>query len=421
MYGYIGWQKGYRPNDPKIVGSVLTSESELYFNRLSNSLELENLQSIAPDWKNFGYPDYVGVTSYSIGDKVIYNNDAYESLTDLNTGNDPETDQTNWKHLFSSWLEEKTKTSLYKLAQSVVSLKQLNKQTKSILDQVRLFDSSGNNNDLIDKFGRIVGFSFKLLSFEGLAMLLQKVGVQFSSIQTDFNMYLYHTSQPDAPIATLTINSNTPNRFEWYDFQQRMPFLDDYNAGGEYKLVYYEDDLTGQAIKYKLDNTGQNMPCGTCNNGRNKSQYYYNSYSEYMTAEAFYVDAVNIPANPLELWDTEDESVVNNQNWGINIQIDIRCDVTDIITRSKDVFTNATLLQLKMDMAHETINNTRENPNERKKVQDAFLALEGGERDLKSLTTSLNEEIEKMDFNLSRLKSPCFPCEKKGGINITYI
>lgn len=420
MFGYIGWQKGYRPNDPNIKGNVLTSTSGLTFNSESNTLELEVLQSIAPQFKLFGQPIYNVATSYSIGDGVILNNDAYTSLTNLNVGTDPATDDVNWSHDFSEWLDQKTNSSLRKLGNNLVARKQLNKQTKSIIDQVYLFDSAGSKKDLIAKSGRIVGFAFDLIPREGLVMLLQKVGVQLSATEAGLTLYLFHTSQIDAPIATITVQGNTAFRFQWYDSGARMPFLADYNVGGSYKLVYYEDDLTGSAVNYKLDSDGLNLPCSTCSGG-NRSQYFYNRYSPWMSFQAFYVDAVNIPGTPLEMWDTTDEQQVDNTNFGLNVQIGIRCDVTDLITQNKDVFNNAIILQMQMDMAKEAINNTNENSNERKVTQDAFLALEGGERDLKSLSKQLDEEMDKMDFNLSRLGTPCFPCEKKGGINIGYI
>lgn len=418
LYGLIGWEKGYRDTDPKINGTVLESSTGQYYNRNSNLLELENLQAIGPEFKELGYADYSAATSYSIGDNVMYNGDAYTSLTDSNLNNDPDTDLVNWQHRFSKWLEDKTKASIFNLSQNLTSLKQLNVQTKSLIDTVRLFDSRGSNNSLISKSGRIVGFSLKVKNFEGLMMLLQKVGVQFTQTET-INLYLYHTSQMDAPIATLAVSGNTANRFQWYDFKQRMPFLEDYNSGGEYKLVYYEDDLTGQAIKYNLDNTGGNLPCGTCGGG-NLSRKYYNVYSKWLTAQAFYVDAANIPGGNA-MWDTEDEVNVNLQNWGLNVQLDARCDITNTVINNKDILINALILQVELDMAKETIRSTRTSPGKDSVVSNSFLALEGGERGLKSLTHQLDEEMKKMDFNISRLKSPCFPCEQKGGVQIGYL
>ena len=418
MYGYIGWQKGSRPTDPKINGTVLDSTSLLYFNSMSNNLELENIQAIAPEYKNVYKTAYDVATSYSIGDIIVYEDDIYTSLTNSNLGNTPSTDLTNWQHNFSKWLEDKTKNSLVKVANKIVSLKQLNTQTKSLLNTVHLFDSKGSSNEIEPKQGRIVGFSFEVKNKEGLMMLLQKVGVQFTAVE-NLNIYLYHTSQ-DQPIGTLAVSGNTANRFQWYDFQERMTYEGDYNFAGEYKLVYYEDDLTGNAIKYSLDTTGSNLPCGTCSGG-NKSRQYYNNYSPYMTAQPFYVDAANIPVTPLEMWNTDDENNVNLQNWGLNVKIDIKCDITDTITRNKDIFTDFIIMQMEADIAHEAINSTRTSTNKDKVVQNSFLQLEGGERDLKSLTKKIEDEVKKMDFNISSVtNSPCFPCEKKGGVNVIY-
>lgn len=426
LFGWLGWQQGYRPKDPLLIGDILTSDSGRFFNSMTNTLELETLKAIGPEFDLFGYPDYLAGTAYVIGDNVTLNDNTYKSLTNANIGNDPETDEVNWESNFTKWLKDKTKNSIYTLAQNIASIKQLTKNTKAILDQVHLFDSSGNTSNQIVKSGRIVGFTFKLqfpadmmTGKDALVMMLQKVGVQFASVQTDFKIYLFHTSQGDQPIGTLTISGNSVNRFQWYTFQQSMPFLEDYNAGGEFKLVYYEDDLVGNAIEYKLDNTGLNG-CSTCNNGMNKSSIWYEDYSKWMTFQAFFINAADIPVTPLQLWNTEDEMLVNNQNFGLNIQIDIRCDITDIILRNKDVFTNAILLQMRKDMAQEIISNTRTNDNENDATRSAFLALEGGERDLKSLSKDLEDEIIKMNFNLSDLGSPCFTCSDEGGIVLTY-
>lgn len=421
FYGRVGWQEGYRPTDPLINGDILTSSLGRYFNSMSNLLELENLQAIAPDFKNFGYATYVSSTAYAIGQKVMYEGDAYSSKTAGNTGNTPSTDTTNWKHLFSDWLEQKTKNSLFNLAQNIVSLKQLNYKTKSLLDVVYLFDSTKASKTTITKSGRIVGFTFKCKNFEGLMMMLQRVGVQFTQTET-LNLYLYHTSQIDAPIATLSVSVNTPLRFQWYDFQERMTFLEDYNAQGEYKLVYYEDDLTGEAIEYALDNTGGNLsPCSSCN-GNNQSYNYYKAYTKWLNFQAFYVDAVNIPVTALEMWDTDDEVNVNRQNWGLNVQLDARCDITNIVTNNRDIFTNAIVLQLELDMAKEMVRDTRTSTNNSSVQKSAALELEGGIRDLKSLTSRLNEEIKIMDFNISDLHGPCAPCNnKRNGVTYGYL
>lgn len=140
-----------------------------------------------------------------------------------------------------------------------------------------------------------------------------------------------------------------------------------------------------------------------------------------MTAQPFYVDAANIPVTPLEMWNTDDENNVNLQNWGLNVKIDIKCDITDTITRNKDIFTDFIIMQMEADIAHEAINSTRTSTNKDKVVQNSFLQLEGGERDLKSLTKKIEDEVKKMDFNISSVtNSPCFPCEKKGGVNVIY-
>ena len=54
----IGWRQSYDTNDIVLSESLTQSESGLYYQDAHPLLTLQNLVSVAPDFKNISYPVY---------------------------------------------------------------------------------------------------------------------------------------------------------------------------------------------------------------------------------------------------------------------------------------------------------------------------------------------------------------------------
>ena len=67
----IGWRQSYDVSDgTRLSENITTTESGLYYQDMHPLLTLQNLQSIAPDFKNTTYVDYDPEISYRKNDIV---------------------------------------------------------------------------------------------------------------------------------------------------------------------------------------------------------------------------------------------------------------------------------------------------------------------------------------------------------------
>ena len=82
----IGWQQNYDTTDLKISEALTESESGLYFQQIHPLLTLQNMASIAPDFKNIEFPEYED-KEYSNGNIVSYNGKFFKLIQDSNVGN----------------------------------------------------------------------------------------------------------------------------------------------------------------------------------------------------------------------------------------------------------------------------------------------------------------------------------------------
>ena len=76
----IGWEQNYDTSDLKISDALTVSESGLYFQQAHPLLTLENLASIAPDFKNINFNIFSKDKYYKKGEITKYNDILYKAL-----------------------------------------------------------------------------------------------------------------------------------------------------------------------------------------------------------------------------------------------------------------------------------------------------------------------------------------------------
>lgn len=406
---YIAWRDSINPCDKPLSTDVSTSDSGQYFNDYHPLLTYENIKSIAVNPSRYNFQSWDVAATYNTGDIVIYNTGKYDcyfrSLIDGNTGLEPDSNPNQWVEVdyISDWYKQKTNNSLSVLFNNVANVKKLNHKTKTVLDNFKLFNTEGRIKDTIVKSGRFVGYSVRLDQKENLSLFIKQLGVQFTELQTNLTIYVYHSSQNE-PVTTFDLNTTKLKGFEWFSPEIRMDYVNDDIDTGRYYIGYYEDDIVGQAINKRLN---FNSPCFGCQGWKYED---YKNLSQFVDIYPISVSSQDIEVGRT-MFDVNDVRYTNNTNFGINLSLNIRCDWSDFLCQNRDMFINAYRTQVAYDIMNEMLYSTRDN-DLRQKIN---AAIQGNDA-VNGFSQMLQTEIDAINFDMSDLGSPCMPCEKRKGM-----
>ena len=119
LFNVLSWKNTLDTCEKQLDTTVFNpvSDTGMFYNLNSELLTLPNLQAIAPNSDLFIYEDYTASTTYNTGDIIRFDKLLYKSKTDSNTGNQPDTNPTEWQLLypFSEWLYDFTNTTILSL------------------------------------------------------------------------------------------------------------------------------------------------------------------------------------------------------------------------------------------------------------------------------------------------------------------
>lgn len=408
-----GFRQTDNPNFPTLSQDLLYDGSNILIQHAL--LNIENIDLAARNYSQFNYPAYVALTEYEEGDRVKYLNINYESLVDTNTGNQPDTSPLFWKpvNLLSLYLEDVFRNAAEDTVNEVFVEKKINGQTKSLLKSLRFYEGVGVMSDTVLNEGDLVGVQVQLLYNNNILAIVEQIGLQLTQPQSDFKLYLYHDSQIE-PLATVTINHTKTVSFQWHDLKWKLNYLNSgYDAGGTFFIMYDQNDLVGQAVKKQIN--FHLAPCGYC--GAYNMQTFQ-LYSKYVFIQSVRVKAVDRNAdNPINLWDIRKTQLVVDNNFGMNFQFTVRCDITDFIIQQKDVFQYAFRDMVTKKILEGIANSTRQNGGQEKASTMARNELMGTFAGGMGFSQKLTNQLKAVDFELSALDDSCLPCNKKGGLS----
>ena len=207
----IGWEQNHDTSEIKLSESLTKSESGLYYQQAHPLLTLKNLDSIAPDFKNYAYLDYDSAKTFQKGNVVKVGETLYKALQKV-TGISPEDDTLGyWEETnpFSEWLESKTRASIQKAITRFLSEKMLNGNYKPLCESKVLFDLAGRISDRVQNRKRLVGFEIVPARTKGVTVKLNRIGLQFTK-KGDYTLYLMHSDSSE-PIQTITVTKQKDN------------------------------------------------------------------------------------------------------------------------------------------------------------------------------------------------------------------
>ena len=419
-----GWEQSYDP--AKAIDDNLTqTESGLYFQGAHPLLTLDNMEAIMPDDWGIQYPVWDALTQWKQNKVVQYGNDTngnklfWKAKAD-NVGEEPTEDSLFWSkyNILSDFLERMTRNGIATAIQTFTQIKQLDKETRNLLERRTFFDGAGRIRATLQNNHKLVGFEIVPVRAMGVTAKIEKIGLQMTGGTGVVRMYLFHSSQID-PIKTLDLNFTVTNGgFQWFPLTDcYLPYIsDENNAGGSWFLCYNQDELPAGMEAINVSKDWSREPCGTCNMG---SVEVWRELTKYLQVTPFMYNAPETFAEYPELWDIAYTMYTRTQNYGLNCEITIGCDLTDFIISQRQIFQTVIQRQVAA-IALRTLAmnpNVRVNRNQSNATRmDILYELDGNTSGVRpgGLGYDLKKSYEALQIDTQGLDRICLACNNRG-------
>lgn len=415
----IGWKQNYNTSDLKISDALTVSESGLYFQQIHPLLTLQNLSSIAPDFRGITYPEYEPSEKYKRGSIVDYNGITYKALQNC-TEKQPDKETDFWvkTDAFSEWLEDKTKTSIQKAIIRYCNEKTAEGTNKPLCENRILFDGAGRLVDTVKNKKNLVGFEIIPVRAKGVTTKINKICLQFTKAG-EYTLYLMHSSAYK-PIKTINLTKIRDNSSEWFIVDDLyLPYQSEYNdAGGSWYLCYFQSELPDGSQAIRKNKDWSKEPCGSCSR---KELLTWTAWSKYIEIHPFFVneELIDVEDNNVRLWDIENNQYTYDNNYGLNLEITVSCDITDFIIEQRMMFQDIIAKQVAVDMLREFAYNSNVRTN-RHSINasrlDILYEIDGDSSSMKKsgLSYQLDMAFKAIKLNTSGIDRICLPCKNNG-------
>ena len=420
-----GWEQSYNPKEA-IDSDLTRSESGLMFQGAHPLLTLDTMRAIMPDDWGYQYPEWNSRETYSAGTIVQYdlngNDDElyWESIRDNNTNEIPGESVLFWKpyNILSDFLERVTRNGIATAIQTFTQIKQLDKETRNLLERRTFFDGAGRIRATLQNTHKLVGFEIVPVRALGVTAKIEKIGLQMTGGTGIVKMYLFHSSQKD-PIKTYDLDFQVKNGgFQWFTLEDCfLPYISkDNNSGGSWFLCYNQDELPQGMEAINVSKDWSREPCGTCNIG---SVEVWRELTKYLQVTPFMYNAPETFAEYPELWDIAYTMYTNTQNYGLNCEITVGCDLTDFIISQRQIFQDV----IQKQVAVIALRALAMNPNVRvNRYQsnatrtDILYELDGNTSGVRpgGLGYQLKKAYEALKLDTQGLDRVCLSCNNRG-------
>lgn len=420
-----GWEQSYNPKEA-IDSDLTRSESGLMFQGAHPLLTLDTMRAIMPDDWGYQYPEWNSRETYSAGTIVQHdlngNDDElyWESIRDNNTNEIPGESVLFWKpyNILSDFLERVTRNGIATAIQTFTQIKQLDKETRNLLERRTFFDGAGRIRATLQNTHKLVGFEIVPVRALGVTAKIEKIGLQMAGGTGIVKMYLFHSSQID-PIKTFDLDFQVKNGgFQWFTLEDCfLPYISkDNNSGGSWFLCYNQDELPQGMEAINVSKDWSREPCGTCNIG---SVEVWRELTKYLQVTPFMYNAPETFAEYPELWDIAYTMYTNTQNYGLNCEITVGCDLTDFIISQRQIFQDV----IQKQVAVIALRALAMNPNVRvNRYQsnatrtDILYELDGNTSGVRpgGLGYQLKKAYEALKLDTQGLDRVCLSCNNRG-------
>lgn len=308
----------------------------------------------------------------------------------------------------SAYLLDLRQAAVAKALAAFTARKKLAGAGKTVLADTPLTGQSGAYRRKVIKQGRFVGLALRIVAGRDILVRIAGLGTQFTDPNPNFRLYLYHSSDPTAPVATYDVAREKRVYFEWTPLAIELPLGP---TGGEYWLGYFEDDLVGQAVD--LDQNFSERPCQGCGN----DYLNFDKWAPLVQVRAFTAPAT---AGTDEL-PVEKVTYVTASNFGLNLQLSAVCDLTDYFCRQRGLFLETLQLQFAVDLLSTMAYSTRNNGVKSDVQALALLELNNRPDYQPGLLSKLEKALGALDVDLSGVSKPCLPCTTAKGVTVGVV
>lgn len=428
----VGWAQDLNP-DNQIDKDLCQSESGLTFQGAHPLLTLENVRSIMPDNYLFNYPAWNQLITYRVGDKVRHNDiiwiangesvDVEPQKSDFNQDFNKDFGSEAagaWVvyNMESDFIRQKTIEGITTAVQNFIQQKQLNKETKSLMERRTLFDGAARLKATITNRHKLVGFEIVPVRSMGVTTKIEKIGLQMVGAVGEIKLYIFHSSQY-APKQVVTLNfTNTNGGFQWFTPSTPiyLPYIADGNdSGGAWFICYSQDDLPFGMEALNVSKDWSKEPCQTCLGGSIES---WHEITKYMQVSPFTTEIPDDFSNDPRMFDIGDLGYTNTMNYGLNLEVSVACDLTDFIISQRDMFATIIQKQVAASMLRTMAMNpdVRINRNQVNLTRDELLyEIDGAPQSRPTgLAYELAQAYKALDFDTKGLDRICLKCNNHG-------
>lgn len=412
----IGWRQNFDTTGFQIDPTLTVSDSGQYYQDIHPLLTLDNVKSIAPEFNRIDFPDWNLTTTFTQGTRVDHNGGTYLALT-TSTGIEPGTDTNTWRlfDAFSDWLKQKTEASIVKAIKTVYTERIKEKAGKSLIESKPLFDGAARIGNLIANTSNFVGFEIIPIRGFGVTLKIDKIGTQFSGGIEDLTLYVMHSSQND-PVQTITLQRTKDKSSEWFtpDTDIYLPYSgNSADVGGSWYIIYDQNALGAGVQAISKEKDWSKRPCNGCNR---KDYDYWRSWSRYLEIHPF---RTNETSSPVSLWDIESNLYTYSTNYGLNLQVSVHCDISDLIVEQSKSFETLIGLQVAADFIREMAYNPEYNINRTQQNfsrMELLYELDGDSTSVKKtgLKYELETAMKAVTLDLDKMSRVCFSCDNGG-------
>ena len=342
----VGWQQDYNPQK-QIDNALCQSESGLTYQGAHPLVTLENIRNIMPDDYLYQYPEWNAISNYVKGAKVR-NDGVVWIAKEPNTGVTPESGNV-WERydMVSDFIRQLTVNGINTAVQMFIQEKQLQQETRNLLERRTFFDGAARMAATIDPTGKIVGFEIVPVRAMGVTTKIERIGLQMVGATGTVKLYLFQSSQI-APMREIELTfTNTNGGFQWFTPAEPiyLPYIpgvdgDGNDAGGAWFLCYNQNELPAGMRALNVSKDWSVEPCQTCLGGSIDS---WKQMTKYLQVSPFGIHAPADFAEYPEMFDIGQIGYTNTMNYGLNVEISVGCDLTDFIISQRGIF--ATVLQ----------------------------------------------------------------------------
>ena len=419
----VGWQQDYNPQN-QIDESLCESESGLTFQGAHPLCTLANIRAIMPDDYLFRYPEWAA-GQYAKGSKVRYKNVVWIATATVVLGDAaPDVAGSPWKeyNMVSDYVYNLTINGINTAVQTFIQEKQLQQETRNLLERRTFFDGAARLAATIDPTGKIVGFEIVPVRAMGVTTKIERIGLQMIGATGTVKLYLFHSSQV-APMRTIELNfTNTNGGFQWFTPAEPiyLPYIpgtdgNGNDAGGAWFLCYNQNELPAGMQALNVSKDWSVEPCQTCLGGSIES---WQQMTKYMQVSPFGIHAPLDFTEYPEMFDIGEIGYTNTMNYGMNLEISVGCDLTDFIISQRNIFATVIQKQVAATVLRTLAMNpdVRVNRNQVNVTRDELLyELDGAPQGRASgIGYELRQAYKALELDTRGLDRICLQCNNHG-------